>query len=65
MMQIAEKELRHNQNSRRIKRIERLKSQTNPKREYNEREFYVEGKIEKTFKTYDMNKNDLKELKKF
>jgi len=46
LMQQAEKILRQKMKRRRSKRIERLKSQTNPKREYEQREFYVEGKIE-------------------
>lgn len=46
MMQQAEKILRQKMKRRRSKRIERLKSQTNPKREYEHREFYVEARLE-------------------
>jgi hypothetical protein len=51
--------------TRRTKRIERLKSQTNPKREYGEREHYVEGRVEKLYKTYDMSAQDLRVLTEF
>lgn len=50
---------------RRLKRLERLKAKTNPRREYTEREFYVEAKIEKIYKTYDMSKKDLQALQIF
>ena len=44
--------------ARRLKRIIRLKSQTDCKQDYQQRECYVERKIEQVYKTYDMSKKD-------